>query len=127
MEMARDKLNHLKQVVTRKDNGFQTYLSAFRNLVVQSQAGDTPEIQRLFAEGLDIQIATMTYSMEKVPDTLKGWMDKAIDFHKQQAHIIALKKGHSLPLSSFSSTSCSKDPDAMEVDAVYLKKLSLAD
>ena len=70
--MARDKLNKLKQVVTRKDDGFQAYLSEFLNLVVQFQAGDTPEVQRLFAKGLDIQIATMIYSMEKVPNTLKA-------------------------------------------------------
>ena len=33
--------------------------------------------------------------MEKVPTTLKAWMDKAINFHKQKARIIAFKKGHS--------------------------------
>ena len=42
--MARDKLNKLKQMATRKDDGFQTYLSEFQNLVAQSQAGDTPEV-----------------------------------------------------------------------------------
>ena len=70
----------------------------------------------------------MIYSMEKVPTTLKGWMDKAINFHKQKACIIALKKGHGLPLSSFSSNSSpTRDPNAMEVDTVCLKKLSPAD
>ena len=70
----------------------------------------------------------MIYSMEKVPTTLKAWMEKAIDFHKQKAHIIALKKAQGLPLSSFSPNSCStKDPDAMDVDTVCLKKLSPAD
>ena len=70
----------------------------------------------------------MIYSMEKVPNTLKVWMEKAIDFHKQQAHIIALKKGHGLPLSSFSSNLCStRDLDTMDVDTIHLKKLSLAD
>ena len=77
---------------------------------------------------MDIQIATMIHSMEKVPDTLKGWMDKAIDFHWQKACIITLKKGHGLPLSSFSFTSRStRDPDAMKVDFIHLKKLSPAD
>ena len=127
-ETARDELNNLRQVMKRKDNRFQTYLSIFQNLIVQSQAGDTPEVQRLFTQGLDVQIATMIYSMEKVPDTLKGWMEKAIDFHKQQAHIITLKKGHGLPLSSLSSNSHStRDPDTMEVDVVCLKKLSPAE
>ena len=70
----------------------------------------------------------MIYSMEKVPTTLKAWMEKAINFHKQKARIIALKKGHSLPLSSFSSNSHSTtDPHAMDVDTICLKKLSLAD
>ena len=71
-ETARDELEALKQVATRKDDGFQTYLSKFQYLVAQSQAGDTPAIQRLFAKGLDIQIATMIYFMEKVPTTLKA-------------------------------------------------------
>ena len=70
----------------------------------------------------------MIYSMEKIPSTLKAWMEKAIDFHKQQARIIALKKGHGLPLSSFSSNLCStRDPDTMDVDIIRLRKLSLAD
>ena len=127
-DTARDKLNKLKQVATRKDNGFQTYLSGFQNLVTQSQAGDTPEVWRLFAKGLDIQITTLIYSMEKVPSILKAWMEKAINFHKQQACIITLKKGHGLSLSSFSSNSCStRDPDTMEVNTICLNKLSPAD
>ena len=66
--------------------------------------------------------------MEKVPDTLKAWMGKAVDFHRQKARILALKKGHGLPLSSFTSNSSStKDPDTMDVDAVRLKKLSPVD
>ena len=80
-ETARDKLNELKQTPTQKDNGFQTYLSKFQYLTDQSQAGDTPEVQRLFANGLDPQLATMIYSMEKVPDLLKAWISKAINFH----------------------------------------------
>ena len=43
-EMARDKLNELRQIATRKDDGFQTYLSKFQYLADQSQAGDTPEV-----------------------------------------------------------------------------------
>ena len=100
---TRDDLNNLRQVATRKDNGFQTYLSKFQYLVDQFQAGDTPEVRRLFTNGLDPQIATMIYSMEKVPNSLKTWMNKAIDIHWQKACILALKKGHGLPLSSFTS------------------------
>ena len=69
----------------------------------------------------------MIYSMEKLPTTLKAWMDKAIDFHKQKACIMAFKKGHGLPLSSFSNSRSTKDPDAMDVDTICLKKLSPAD
>ena len=35
-EMARDKLNNLKQVMTRRDDRFQTYLLVFQNLIVQA-------------------------------------------------------------------------------------------
>ena len=69
----------------------------------------------------------MIYSMEKVPTTLKAWMEKGINFHKQKACIIALKKGQGLPLSSFSNSCSTKDPDAMDVDTICLKKLSPAD
>ena len=127
-ETARDKLNKLKQTPTQKDDGFQTYLSKFQYLADQSQAGDTPEVRRLFANGLDPQLTTMIYSMEKVPDLLKAWMGKAIDFHRQKAHILALKKGHGLPLSSFTASSSSThDPNAMDIDTIPLKKLSPAD
>ena len=127
-ETARDKLNELRQIATCKDDGFQTYLSKFQYLADQSQAGDTPEVQRLFANGLDPQLSTMIYSMEKVPDTLKAWMGKAIDFHWQKARILTLKKGHGLPLSSFTSSSSStNDPNAMDVDTIRLRKLSPAD
>ena len=127
-ETARDKLNNLKQVATRKDDGFQTYLSKFQYLVDQSQAGDISKVRRLFANGLDSQIATMIYSMEKVPDSLKAWMNKAIDFHQQKACILALKKGHGLPLSSFTSSSQpARNPNAMDVDAICLRKLFPAD
>ena len=67
----------------------------------------------------------MIYSMEKVPDMLQGWINKAVDFHFQKAHILVLKKGHglfpSIPHSALHST---RDPDAMNVDFVCLKKLS---
>ena len=58
----------------------------------------------------------MIYFMEKVPDTLEAWMNKAINFHSQKAHIIALKRGHSLSLFSFPSNSHStRDPNASDV------------
>ena len=43
-ETTRDELNQLKQVATWKNNGFQTYLSKFQSLVMQSQVGDTAEV-----------------------------------------------------------------------------------
>ena len=59
---------------------------------------------------------------------LKAWMGKAIDFHRQKGRILTLKKGHGLPLSSFTSNpSPTNDPNAMEVDTVRLRKLSPAD
>ena len=54
-------------------------------------------------------------------------MGKAIDFHRQKGCILTLKKGHGLPLSSFTTSSSStRDPDAMDVDTIRLKKLSPA-
>ena len=101
---ARDKLNNLRQVATRKNDGFQTYLFKFQNLVVQSQARDTPEVRRLFIKGLDIQITTIIYSMKKVPDILKGWMDKAIDFHNKRPASSLSRKDMVYPSLSFLPT-----------------------
>ena len=77
-KMARNELNALRQIATKKNDGFQQCLTKFQNFITQSQAGDTPEVQRLFAKGLDIQITPMIYSMEKVPNIFKGWIDKVI-------------------------------------------------
>ena len=69
----------------------------------------------------------MIYSMEKVPNKLQGWINKAVEFHSQKASILVLKKGHGLFPSIPHSTSCpNRDPDAMNVDFVHLKKLSPA-
>ena len=92
-ETARDKLNNLKQTPIQKDDGCQTYLYKFQYLADQSQAGDTSEVQRLFANGLDPQITTMIYSMEKVPDLLKTWINKAINFHWQKSSYPSPQKG----------------------------------
>ena len=57
------------------------YFNLDISLLTCVTVGNIPKVWRLFANGLDPQIATMIYSMEKVPDLLKTWMNKAIDFY----------------------------------------------
>ena len=86
---------------------------------------NTKEVWACFEVELDIQLATMIYSMEKVLIILQAWIEKVIDFHLQKMCIITLKKGHGLSHLFLPSTSCpTRDLNVMDVDFVHLKKLT---
>ena len=68
----------------------------------------------------------MILSMQNPPDTLEEWIAKAKIFHNQKLRIDELRRG--TRYSNFRTTNppsqTSFDPNAMEVDAIRLKKLS---
>ena len=65
--------------------------------------------------------------MQDPPDSLEGWIAKAKTFHNQKLRIDELRKGtrySNFRTQSSPSSRANPDPNAMEVDAVRLKKLS---
>ena len=106
------------------DDGFQKYITDFQNL--SARAGITDEVTLInqFLLGLDQQLATMILSMATIPTTVASWIEQAKVFHVQKMRILALKGGR-LPFSSYSSSPrTTSDPNAMDVDAITLSKLS---
>ena len=129
---ARRDLSKLVQVPGKDEDGtpndgFQDFVNKFENLATKAQFEDKLTAVTQFSTGLDRQLSTMILSMQTPPDTLEEWIAKAKIFHNQKLRIDELRKGtrYSNFRTQFSPSSrANPDPNAMEVDAVRLKKLS---
>jgi hypothetical protein len=106
------------------NDGFQKYITDFQNLVSKAQISDKRTLCDQFSVGLDSQITTMILSMSSPPTTITKWVEQAKTFHAQKMHILALKKGRTPPSSFSNSPRNHRDPDAKDVDAVTLSKLT---
>ena len=107
------------------NDGFQEFINEFENLSTKAQFEDKLTAVTQFSTGLDRQLSTMILSMQDPPDSLEGWIAKAKTFHNQKLRIDELRRG--TRYSNFRtqpSARANLDPNAMEVDAVRLKKLS---
>ena len=104
------------------DDGFQKYITDFQTLA--SKAGISNDITLIdqFSLGLDQQLATMILSMSSIPTTVAKWIEQAKVFHAQKMCILALKGGQ-LP-SAIHSPRTTHDPNAMDIDAISLSKLT---
>ena len=110
------------------NDGFQEYINEFENLVNKAQFKDKLTAVTQFLAGLDRQISTMILSMASPPNTLEGWIKKAKLFHGQKLCIDELRQemcypGFRTQTTPTSQTPC--NPNAMDVDLVKLKKLTL--
>ena len=106
---------------------FQEYVNDFENLATRAQFEDKLTAVTQFSMGLDRQISTMILSMQDPPDSLEGWIMKAKTFHNQKLRIDEIRRGaqpSNFRTPNPSSTRTPPDLNAMEVDAVRLKKLS---
>jgi hypothetical protein len=123
-ELSKLTQNSFKRPDAIHDDGFQKYITDFQNLASKAQISDERTLCNQFSVRLDNQITTMILSMSSPPTTITKWVEQAKTFHAQKMHILALKRGRTPP-SSFSSNSRNhRDPDAMDVDAVTLSKLT---
>ena len=107
------------------NDGFQKYITDFQNL--SARAGITNEVTLIdqFSLELDQQLATMILSMATIPTTVTAWIEQAKIFHTQKMCILALKSGK-LTFSLYLSTpQTTVDPNAMDVDAITLSKLTV--
>ena len=109
------------------NDGFQDFINEFENLATKAQFEDKLTAVTQFSTGLDRQISTMILSMQSPPDTLEEWIAKAKTFHNQKLRIDELRRGtrySNFRTPNLPSPRNSPDPNAMEIDAVRLKKLS---
>ena len=105
------------------DDGFQKYITDFQNLASKAGISDDVTLIDQFSLGLDQQLATMILSMSSIPTTVAKWIEQAKVFHAQKMRILVLKGGR-LP-STIHSPRTTHDPNAMDIDAISLSKLSL--
>ena len=80
-----------------------------------------------FSAGLDRQLSTMILSMASPPDDLPGWIEKAQLFHGQKLRIDELQRKMRYPgfrVQDPQTPRTTRDPNAMEVDTIRLKKLT---
>ena len=61
--------------------------------------------------------------MSPIPTMVKGWIDQAKIFHTQKMRILSLHQGQIAPQTHLPSHP-HHDPNAMDVDAVTLSKLT---
>ena len=104
------------------DDGFQKYITDFQNLASKAGISDDVTLIDQFSLGLDQQLATMILSMSSIPTTVTKWIEQAKVFHAQKICILALKGGR-LP-STIHSPRTTHDPNAMDIDAISLSKLT---
>ena len=76
-----------------------------------------------FSLGLDQKLTEMILSMSSVPTTSKGWINQSKIFHTQLVHIRDLCQGRT-PSHNYTPSCSHHDPNAMDVDAVSLSKLT---
>ena len=76
-----------------------------------------------FSLGLDQKLSEMILSMSSVPTTSKGWIDQSKIFHTQLVRIRDLHKGRT-PSHDYTPSRSHHDPNAMDVDAISLSKLT---
>ena len=105
------------------NDGFQQYITDFQNLSMKAGTKDEFNLISQFSLGLDQKLSEMILSMSSVPTTIKGWVDQSKIFHTQLVCIQDLHKGQT-PSHDYTPSCSHHDPNAMDVDAVSLSKLT---
>ena len=109
------------------NDGFQKFITDFQNLAAKAGISDETTLIDHFSLGIDQQIATMILSMSSIPTMLHEWIEKAKTFHVQKMRIAAIRGRKGNPSFFTSRNSPPHDPNAMDVDAVSLTKLTPAE
>ena len=104
-------------------HGFQRYITDFQNLSLKMGITDDISLIDQFSLGLNQQIATIILFITTIPTTSSTWINQAKVFHAQKMCILSLWAGcpQSHPNLSLWPQ---KDPNAMDIDAITLTKLT---
>ena len=125
---AHNKLLALQQTLFKEKNGetndrFQQYITDFQNLSMKSRMKEELSLISQFSLRMDQKITSMILSMSPIPTMVKGWMDQVKIFHTQKMCILFLHQGQITPQTHLPSRP-PYNPNAMDVDAVTLSKLT---
>ena len=115
-----------KEKDSSTNNGFQQYITDFQNLSMKAGTKDEFNLISQFSLRLDQKLSKMILSMSSVPTTIKGWGDQSKIFHTQLVRIRDLRKGRT-PSHDYTPSRSHHDPNAMDVDAISLSKLTPAE
>lgn len=114
-----------------KELPLNEYISSFQNKVAISEITDQGVLINYFAVGINPSLMRRIMSMDTVPITIEGWYTKAIHFKNQweRADVLDNRRKtfntpHQKTYTPHHPTQPPRDPNAMDVDAVRLKKLT---
>ena len=105
----------------------ESYISTFQSNTTRAGITDHNVLISFFAAGIPTLLMKQIMSLDTVPEKIDKWYFKATHFQNQwdRTEQIAQRSGRSTQtFQSFTSSSprTTKDPNAMDVDAVKLPK-----
>ena len=111
------------------------YISHFKNNAVLSEINNQDALINFFSRGIPIQIMRIVLSMDTVPTTIEKWYSQALHFKltwereeyitKQRGNTFFSFQSNQTRNTSYQRTiQKSKDPNAMDIDAVQIGKLT---
>jgi len=107
-----------------------SYIQEFKNKVSISEITDNNVLINYFAVGIPRSLMRRIMSMDTSPGTIEGWYEKALHFKTQWERADVLdpqKKSYNSPAPKPyvpRQNTTPRDPNAMDVDAVRLEKLT---
>ena len=123
----------LQSIAQTKDK-ILPYINEFKITAHLSRIVDQTVLISLFAEGLNPALMHHIYSMDSVPTTIDEWYTIAERYQVQwnwSSQVVSQwTKDHKTPPPSIcpylpsTPTGKIKDPNAMDIDAIYIRKLT---
>ena len=120
-------------MVLKKDQTYSPllnqYISEFQNHVARANIKDPNVLIGYFSVGIPPSLMRRIMSMDTVLTTIQEWYSKAIHFQTQWEQAEEMSRRNQCPTQHsyqpFTPTpSRTKDPNAMDVDIVHIRKLT---
>ena len=106
------------------------YISKFKNNAALSGITDENVLINFFSRGIPTQLMRRIYSMDIVPTTMEKWYQQTLHFKQVWERTNKIAKGRNNPFIPFQDnrnnnhTQKKQDPNAMDVNAIWIKKLT---
>ncbi|KAF8546709.1 hypothetical protein OG21DRAFT_1426311, partial [Imleria badia] len=120
------------QTLNQDGDDILGYINQFKVTAHQSGLTDHSVLIRFFSKGLNPGLMKRIYTMDIVPNKIEAWYTKAKAFQAQWARSNKIAARHSRKKNTQSTPTTrpylpapkAKDPNAMDVDAVHIGKLT---